>query len=52
MLYVDGGDINNGVGRENHRGANIMQVNSGAAIGLVLCVAVALVKVLAVFMVA
>jgi hypothetical protein len=32
-LKVDGGDINNGVGRENDRGANIRQVNSGAAIG-------------------
>jgi hypothetical protein len=32
-LNVDSGDINNGVGRENDRGANIRQVNSGAAIG-------------------
>jgi hypothetical protein len=32
-LNVDGGDRNNGVGRENDRGANIRQVNSGAVIG-------------------
>jgi membrane protein implicated in regulation of membrane protease activity len=44
-LNVDGGDRNNGVGQENDRGANIRQVNSGAVIGLVLCVARALVAV-------
>jgi hypothetical protein len=49
---VDVGDINNGVGRENDRGANIRQVNSGAAIGLGLCVDVALVAVVTVSMVA
>jgi uncharacterized membrane protein len=51
-LNVGGGDRNNGVGRENDRGANIRQVDLGAAIGLVFCVAVALVTVVEVFMVA